>query len=86
MNSKLIIKNKQGSAVYINENYIGGEFLKQGIELKYHQYKHPKYSQGNVDFIPYLGVFDIIFNLGFETAIKVIRSGRLENFSYNKYV
>lgn len=69
----------QGSSDYINENIIGGEFFKNDIKLYYHSYNHLEYNQLYSDFIPNLGVFDLIFNHGFEKSIKIIRKGRQKN-------
>lgn len=73
----------QGSAKYINAINTGGEFINQNVELYYHAYKHPEYNQLNNNFIPYLGIFDLIFNHGFEESLGIIRSGRQENLNYN---
>jgi len=74
----------QGSADYINEDIIGGEFVKNGIELSYHAYNHPSYEQLHSDFIPYLGIFDLLFNHGFEESLRIIRSGRQQKINFNE--
>lgn len=74
----------QGSALYINEKNQGGEFVIQDINLYYHAYEHPEYKQVNNEFIPYLGIFDLIFNEGFEKGIEIIRSGRQTNLNYDE--
>ena len=75
----------QGSADYIEEFSPGGELVKANIEVFYHHYKHPIYSQINREFIPYMGIIDLLFNVGFNDSLKVIREGRLEAISYKKF-
>jgi hypothetical protein len=70
-----------GSADYINRDNEGGAFSEQGINLLYHQYEHPVYHQLGDLFLPYMGVIDLLFNEGFDNAIKCIREGRRENIS-----
>ncbi len=72
----------QGSAEYINEKQKGGEFVNNNIELYYHNYKHPQYKQLYNNFIPYLGVLDLLFNEGVDNSLDIIRSGRLNNIYY----
>tara|TARA_A100001015_G_scaffold200746_1_gene224137 strand:+ start:3118 stop:3849 length:732 start_codon:yes stop_codon:yes gene_type:complete len=73
----------QGSAKYINRQNIGGDFLNQNIKLFYHDFEHPLYKQVDNNFIPYLGIFDLIFNSGFDEALKKIRFGRKPNLNYD---
>lgn len=42
-------------------------FENNGIEVRYHHYKHPEYPQLFGDFVPYLSVVDILFNCGSES-------------------
>lgn len=42
-------------------------FEDHGIEVRYHQYKHPEYPQLFGDFVPYLSVVDLLFNCGPES-------------------
>ena len=72
----------QGSANYIEEFSPGGELVKGGIDVHYHNYKPIIYPQINGDFIPYLGIFDLLFNVGFNDSLRIIRAGRLESISY----
>ncbi|MGA1980098.1 MAG: WbqC family protein [Sedimentisphaerales bacterium] len=72
----------QGSAVYIERDSPGGEFVKNGIELFYHNYEHPVYSQLYGGFLPYMSVIDLLFNCGFEKSLEIIRSGRREPVDY----
>ena len=53
-------------------------FLREGISVRWHNYKHPYYNQlrwGTNIFISYLSVLDILFNHGKE-SIDIIR-GRI---------
>ena len=61
----------------------GGDFLNQNIKLFYHDFEHPLYMQVDNNFIPYLGIFDLIFNCGFDEALKKIRFGRKPNLNYD---
>ena len=42
-------------------------FEDNGIEVRYHHYKHPEYPQLHGEFIPYLSVIDLLFNCGPES-------------------
>ena len=75
----------QGSANYIEEFTPGGELVKGGIEVYYHNYKPTKYPQIHGDFIAYMGIFDLLFNVGFNDALKVIKSGRDASISYKNF-
>jgi len=72
----------QGSAEYINEKNKGGEFVNNNIELFYHDYEHPIYPQLYGKFIPYMGIYDLLFNVGFDNALEIIQKGRKENIYY----
>jgi hypothetical protein len=72
----------QGSAMYIERDSPGGEFVKNGIELFYHNYEHPVYGQLYGDFLPCMSVIDLLFNFGFEKSLEIIRSGRREPVDY----
>ncbi len=75
----------QGSAVYIESIIPGGEIVKAGIDLYYHFYDHPKYQQLNGDFLPYMSMIDLLFNVGFENALFVVRSGRKNKVHYRDF-
>lgn len=56
-------------------DYLQAEKLhKAGIELTWFNYQHPIYPQIRGDFIPYLSVIDLLFNVG-DKAIEHIRRG-----------
>lgn len=75
----------QGSSVYIEENSPGGEFKKNNIDLNYHSYNHPEYNQLNNDFISNMSIIDLLFNVGFENALDVIKKGRMDDINYLNY-
>ena len=64
-----------GSAAYIEKDCPGGAFAKSGIELYYHHYIHPQYRQEGNAFLSHIGIYDLLFNEGFERALPIIRSG-----------
>ncbi len=72
----------QGSADYINETTKGGLFVSKEIDLFYHDYKHPEYQQLFKKFMPYTGIYDLLFNVGFDNALQIIRSGRKNNIHF----
>lgn len=62
----------EGSRTYIEENNL---FDKNGIELSYHSYNHPEYTQLYGDFIPHMSAIDLLLNEG-PASLSIIRSGR----------
>ena len=63
-----------GSSAYIEKTVIGGAFSNSGIKLVYQNYEHPVYEQMGKDFLPYMGVIDLLFNHG-DKSIGIIRKG-----------
>lgn len=56
---------------YADENL----FKENNINLYFHTYKHPIYPQRrniNLDFIPYLSIIDLLFNVGSQKALEYI--------------
>src|SRR3990167_11453744 len=51
-------------------------FLKQGIMISFHEYRHPTYQQCFVEFVSHLSILDLLFNEG-PNSLAVIRSGRI---------
>jgi hypothetical protein len=49
-------------------------FREAGITLEWQSYHHPRYPQLHGDFVPYLSVADLIFNLGPE-SLAMLRDG-----------
>lgn len=64
----------KGSSVYIEKNNKGGAFANASIRLEYQNYEHPIYNQLGVNFVPYMGVIDLLFNEG-RNSLCIIRSG-----------
>ena len=52
---------------YINKD----DFIKNNINLEFHSYNHPNYTQLYGEFIPYLSIIDLIFNHGNE-SLKIL--------------
>ena len=52
------------------------DFKDNKIEVFYQYYNHPKYNQLGKEFIPYIGIFDLLYNEGFEKSREIILSGR----------
>ena len=42
-------------------------FEDNGVRVRYHHYKHPKYPQLFGSFVPHLSVVDLLFNCGSES-------------------
>lgn len=61
-----------GSKVYIDES---NAFSANNVEVIYHEYHHPTYQQLHGQFIPYLSVYDLLFNIDPISALNVIKSG-----------
>jgi hypothetical protein len=62
-----------GSAAYLLGEI--QEFTNRGIEVFFHNYKHPTYNQLFPPFLPFASVIDLIFNEG-PRSMGIIRSGR----------
>lgn len=75
----------QGSAEYIEKESQGGMLEAEGIDVYYHKYEHPQYQQLHGGFTPYYGILDLLFNSGFETALKIIREGRQDSVPSKVY-
>lgn len=75
----------QGSAEYIEANSPAGFFGESGIDLYYLNYIHPEYNQLGKKFIPFIGIYDLLFNVGFESSLDVIRQGQMKNYSSNEF-
>lgn len=49
----------------LGQNYIDKErFQKADLSLVYHHYQHPEYEQLWGNFLPYMGIVDLLFNCG----------------------
>ncbi len=71
-----------GSSTYINEINKGGKFVENKIDLFYHNYSHPVYKQMYEGFIPYMGIYVLLFNEGFENVLEIIRGGSKPHINY----
>ena len=63
-----------GSKDYLDKEI--EEFNKNSINIYYQYYQHPQYNQLGNEFIPYIGIFDLLYNEGFEHSKNIILSGR----------
>jgi len=63
-----------GSKEYLDR--VSSKFKINNIDIYYQYYNHPVYTQLGDEFIPYLGIFDLLYNEGFENSAKIIKSGR----------
>jgi hypothetical protein len=52
------------------------KFNKNNICVYYQYFNHPIYNQIGKEFIPYLGIIDLLYNEGFENSAKIIKNGR----------
>lgn len=60
-----------GSKIYLDHSET---FNRAGIEIVYHKYQHPEYTQLHGVFEPYMGILDLILNEG-EKSLEILRSG-----------
>jgi|SaaInlStandDraft_1057018.scaffolds.fasta_scaffold32453_3 hypothetical protein len=67
-----------GSSDYIELSSPGGEFTRNNITLNYQNYTHPVYHQIYGDFVSHMSILDLLFNVGFQDALSIIRSGVAE--------
>lgn len=63
-----------GSKEYLDK--VKENFSKEKIKIEYQYYTHPIYKQLDEPFLPYIGIFDILYNCGFENSLAIIREGR----------
>lgn len=63
-----------GSKEYLNNAL--EEFGSVNINIEYQYYKHPIYKQLGKEFLPYIGIFDLLYNEGFESSSQIIKNGR----------
>jgi len=73
------ILNKTGADEYISgpaaKVYVeANKFKMEGITLYWYEFNHPIYPQLYGDFIPFMSVIDLLFNIG-ENAMSYIREG-----------
>ena len=75
----------QGSSAYIQPTNLADKFKENNIDLFYHNYEPVKYKQSYGEFIPYLGIFDLLFNEGSEQSSELITNGHRDNIHYKKF-
>jgi hypothetical protein len=63
-----------GSKEYLDKSL--QDFIDSKIKVFYQYYNHPIYNQLGKEFIPYIGIFDLLYNEGFEKSREIILSGR----------
>ena len=80
-----IYLSPQGSSDYLEKKNPGGAFQDSGIDLYYHNYAHPTYPQSHGVFTSHMCILDLLFNVGLENAMKIIRSGRKANYHYLEF-
>ena len=70
-----------GAAIYIfgtlGKDYADSEaFLKAGVKPIFQSYNHPVYKQLHGEFLPYMGIVDLLFNAG-PNSLEIIMSGNI---------
>lgn len=61
-----------GSATYLMTEF---DPSRHHLDLRFHQYDHPRYRQLHAPFIPFASAIDLLFNEGTH-ASEILRSGR----------
>lgn len=62
-----------------SKDYLDNElekFKSVNVNIEYQYYKHPVYKQLGKEFLPYIGIFDLLYNEGFENSAEIIKNGR----------
>lgn len=72
---------KLGADTYIfgalGKDYAEPEkFAAAGIKIYFQDYKHPVYKQTGHDFLPYMGIIDLLFNQG-DKSLEILMSGNM---------
>lgn len=75
---------QQKTDIYISgslgKNYLDQKSFKtQGIKIYYQKYNHPIYPQLWGDFIPYLSVLDLLFNMGPKSKDIIMSGNKARN-------
>ncbi len=63
-----------GGKAYINEK----AFASANVNLQWHNYVHPTYSQISQGFQPFMSIIDLLFNVGPQAKDVILRGGSLE--------
>lgn len=57
----------------LGRNYaVEDTFNDKGIQIYFQQYKHPIYTQRFGQFMPYMSILDLLFNVGSDAAYQII--------------
>lgn len=68
LNAQKYIFGEQG------KNYADVEsFCKSGVRPYFQKYVHPTYRQINGDFVPYMSIIDLLFNVGPDSKATIMR-------------
>ena len=88
-----LVKNiclRVGASRYLSGPY-GKEYIKEesfrgaGIDVEYHDFQHPVYEQhGAKGFFPRMCALDLLYNVGGEEGIKLIRETRRQHHGEKK--
>ncbi|ABE54579.1 conserved hypothetical protein [Shewanella denitrificans OS217] len=71
-----------GAMAYIEQESSGGDLGENGIDVFYHQFVHPQYTQVYDGFISHLSIIDALFNLGPQNTVTLIRQFRQAPINY----
>lgn len=52
------------------------KFATAGVKIYFQDYCHPKYKQTGNDFVPYMGIIDLLFNEG-DRSLEILMSGNI---------
>lgn len=72
-----------GSSDYIELINPEGAFRNSQVQLLYHNYSPVTYPQNFGSFISHLSIVDLLFNVGFNNALTVIKNGRKQFLKSN---
>jgi len=61
-----------GSLSYLESMSYKERFNNESIKIKFQKYLPKEYPQSNTEFIPYLSIIDLLFNVGFDEAKIII--------------
>lgn len=79
LNAGVYISGKFGKD-YLDEK----SFEEAGIKIYFQDYKHPVYKQMHGEFVPYLAIIDLLFNVGAEIAKETIMEGNITKLELEK--
>jgi hypothetical protein len=56
---------------------------KNGIQIYFQDYKHPTYEQLWGDFVPYMSIIDVLFNVGAGRTAEIIMENNIKKKDFN---